>query len=70
MNNKEKLFKFKMIEKGLNQREIANKLNITYNTINNWIIGETPNNIRQYLQLLYILDIEIKDIIEYDIFIH
>ena len=56
--------KSRIYEKGYNIKEVANKINIHKQTISNWINGRNITNIKKFLELLYILDLNIKDLIE------
>lgn len=64
MNDLRKMFMIRMIEKNLNQVDIAKEINVSKNTINTWIKGSTPNNIKAYLKLLIILELQPTDIID------
>jgi transcriptional regulator with XRE-family HTH domain len=57
-----KLFKHKLIEYDLNANEIANKLNISANTVRRWLRGENLEQIEKFICLLELLKIDIKDI--------
>lgn len=59
-----KIIKSKIYEKGYTIQEIAQKLKINNQTITNWINGRNIANITKFLELLYLLEIDIKSIIE------
>jgi len=59
-----KKIKARIYEKGFEYKDIANALNIHEQTISNWINNRNLNNIIKFIQLLALLDIEIKDIIK------
>ena len=54
-----KIIKIKIIEKGYNQKEIAEKLGITDVTLSKWINGKL-GNIEKFIELCQILDIDIN----------
>lgn len=56
-----KTIKIKIIEKGYTNKEIANMLNLSEQTISNWINGKL-GNIEKFIELCKILDIEIKEL--------
>lgn len=58
------LIKSKIYEKGYTINKVADKLNINNQTLSNWINNRNMINITKFLELLYILDINIDDIIE------
>lgn len=59
-----KIIKSKIYEKGYNINEIAEKIKINPQTLSNWINDRNTCNIKKFLELLYILDLNIKDLIE------
>lgn len=54
--------KAKIYEKGYNMKEVANILNIHEQTLSNWINEKNLENIKKFLELLYFLDLDIKEI--------
>lgn len=50
--------------KGLTQEQLADKINVTRQTISNWELGETYPNPEQLKLLSKLLDISIDDLIE------
>lgn len=54
--------KAKIYENGYTIKEIAKKINIHEQTLSNYISGKNLSNINKFLELLYILDIELEDI--------
>lgn len=58
-----KIIKIKLIEKEINQKEIAKELNITKQTINNWINNRNTEKIEKFLKLMKRLEIEVNDLI-------
>lgn len=60
---KTKIIKIKMIEKEINQKELAKELKITNQTINNWINKRNTKNIEKFLQMMKELEIEVNDLI-------
>lgn len=55
--------KIQIIKKGLTQKEIAEKLNISEATLSRWINGKL-GNIDKFIKLCYILELKISDFIE------
>jgi len=47
-------------ELGWSQAELARRLKVNKNTVNNWVGGETPQVVRLYLELLCRLKEETK----------
>lgn len=58
-----KIIKIRLIEKEINQKEIAKELNVTKQTINNWINKRNTEKIEKFLQLMKRLEIEVNDLI-------
>lgn len=58
-----KIIKIRLIEKEMNQKEIAKELNVTKQTINNWINKRNTEKIEKFLQLMKRLEIEVNDLI-------
>lgn len=58
-----KIIKIRLIEKEMNQKEIAKELNVTKQTINNWINKRNTEKIEKFLQLMKKLEIEVNDLI-------
>lgn len=52
-----------MIENDINQKEIAKKLNVSKQTINNWINQRNTEKIEKFLELMKELEIEVSDLI-------
>lgn len=58
-----KIIRIKMIENDINQKEIAEKLNLSKQTINNWINQRKTEKIEKFLELMKELEIEVSDLI-------
>lgn len=58
-----KIIRIKMIENNINQKEIAKKLNVSKQTINNWINQRNTEKIEKFLELMKELEIEVSDLI-------
>lgn len=58
-----KIIRIKMIENDINQKEIAKKLNVSKQTINNWINQRNTEKIEKFLELMKELEIEVNDLI-------
>lgn len=54
--------KAKIYENGYTIKEIAKKINLHEQTLSNYINGKNLSNINKFLELLYILDVELEDI--------
>lgn len=54
--------KAKIYEKGYTIKEVAKILNIHEQTLSNWINEKNLGNIKKFLELLYFLDLDIKEI--------
>lgn len=59
---KYKIIKIKIMEKGYSSKGLADKLNITEQTISNWINGKNIKQIDKFVELCILLDIDIKDL--------
>ena len=60
INNK--LIKMKMIEKDLNIIKVAELLGVSNNTLSKWANGKNLQQIDKFLDLLILLNIDIKEI--------
>ena len=58
------LIKSKIYEKGYTIQNIAEQLNINPQTLSNWLNNRNLCNITKFIELLYMLDINIKDLID------
>lgn len=56
------IIKIKAIEKNYNYKEIANKIGVTEQTIINYANGRISKNIKNFIKLCKILDIDISDL--------
>lgn len=54
--------KARIYEKGYKYKDVANKLKINEQTISNWINNRNLSNIIKFIELLNLLDLDIKDI--------
>ena len=54
-------------EKHLSQEQLAEKINVTRQTISNWELGETSPNPTQLKQLSKVLNVSIDDLLDNDI---
>ena len=54
--------KAKIYEKGYSIKEVANILNIHEQTLSNWLNYRNLDNITKFIQLLYLLELNPKDI--------
>lgn len=57
------LIKDKIKSLGYSQTGLANRLNINYRTFQRWLNYEHIDNFIKFIELLYILDVNIADII-------
>lgn len=57
-----KIIKIAMIENNISVIELARKLDINVNTVSRWINNKNIENVDKFLEMLKILNIEIKDI--------
>lgn len=57
-----KAIKKAMIDKNLNNKELAAIIKINENTISRWINGNNLSNINKFLEMLEILELDINDI--------
>lgn len=55
-----KEIKHAMIDKNINIKELANKLNLSVNTISKWINGNNLNQIDKFLEMIIYLDIDLN----------
>lgn len=60
INSKE--IKKRMIDKNLNVSEVSKLINVNINTVSRWLNNKNLNQIENFLKLLEILELEIKDI--------
>lgn len=60
INSKE--IKKRMIDKNLNVNEVSKLINVNINTVSRWLNNKNLNQIENFLKLLEILELEIKDI--------
>lgn len=51
-------------EKGLKQKYIAGKLNVSYQTVSNWRNNRSQPDLKQSVDLARILDIQIIDLVK------
>lgn len=51
-----------MLEKNLNNIELASILKINENTVSRWLNGKNLSNINNFLEMLKILELDINDI--------
>lgn len=58
-----RLIKSKIYEKNYTIKDIAEKIEMCPQTLSNWINDKNTHTIIKFSNLLYILDIEIKDLI-------
>lgn len=56
------IIKSEIYKKGYSIKEIANILNISDMTISNWINGRNLNQIEKFINLMLLLDIDIKEV--------
>ena len=54
--------KAKIYENGYSIKEVANILNIHEQTLSNWLNYRNLDNITKFIQLLYLLELNPKDI--------
>lgn len=54
--------KIAMLEKNLNNIELASILKINENTVSRWLNGKNLSNINNFLEMLKILELDINDI--------
>ena len=66
MNLGNNIFKLRK-EKHLSQEQLAEKINVTRQTISNWELGETSPNPTQLKQLSKVLNVSIDDLLDNDI---
>lgn len=59
-----KIIKAKIYEKGYNIKEISSIIGIHEQTLSNWLNYRNLDNITKFLQLLYLLELNPKDIKE------
>lgn len=66
MENDKRLIAVKMaiIKKGYTNKDVAKMIDVTEQTISNWINGRNVDNIIKFNKLCKILDLSIDDIIE------
>lgn len=57
-----KIIKKAMIDKEMTLIKAAKILDVNVNTISRWVNGNNLNQIENFLQLMYMLNLEIKDI--------
>jgi len=57
-----KIIKKAMIDKNLNNIELASILKINENTVSRWLNGKNLSNINKFLEMLKILELDINDI--------
>lgn len=57
-----KRVKIRMIEKNITNIEIAEKLKCNINTISRWLNEKNIENIEKFIDMLIMLDIDIKQI--------
>jgi len=57
-----KIIKIKAIEKGYTYKDIAKKVGVTEQTIINLANGRVPKNIKTFIKICKLLDIDIKDL--------
>lgn len=57
-----KIIKKAMIDKNLNNIELASILKINENTVSRWLNGKNLSNINKFLEMLEILELDINDI--------
>lgn len=58
------IIKGEIYKKGHNINEISQILNINEQTLSNWINGRNVKNIKRFIELLILLDIDPKDLIK------
>lgn len=56
------IIKAKIFEKDLSVKEIADILNINKQTLTNWINGRNTKQIDKFLELIILLDLDIKEL--------
>jgi len=56
------IIKTRIIEKGYTNKEIAKTLNMSEQTLSNWINGKSIQQIDKFIELCKFLDIDIKDL--------
>lgn len=56
------IIKARIYENGYTIKEISDILNINQQTLTNYLNGRNLNNIKKFLELLYILNLTPKDI--------
>lgn len=56
------VIKTRIIEKGYTNKEIAKTLNMSEQTLSNWINGKSIQQIDKFIELCKFLDIDIKDL--------
>lgn len=54
--------KIAMLEKGITVIEMSKLLDVNINTVSRWVNGKHLNSIEKFLEMLEILNLEIKDI--------
>lgn len=59
-----RLIKSEIYKKGYTIQNIAEQLNINPQTLSNWLNNRNLCNITKFIELLYMLDIDIKNLIE------
>lgn len=56
------IIKTRIIEKGYTNKIIADKLNISEQTLSKWINGKSTQQISKFIELCKLLDIEIDEL--------
>lgn len=56
------IIKSKIYEKNMSINEVANLLNINPMTLSNWINGRNTKQIDNFINLMLLLDIDIKEL--------
>lgn len=56
------IIKTKIIEKGYTNKEVAKMMNISEQTLSNWINGKNMKQIEKFIELCQFLNIDIKDL--------
>ncbi len=59
-----RLIKSEIYKKGYTIQNIAEQLNINPQTLSNWLNNRNLCNITKFIELLYMLDIDIKNLTE------
>lgn len=57
-----KIIKAKIYEKGYNIKEISSIIGVHEQTLSNWLNYRNLDNITKFIQLLYLLELNPKDI--------